>query len=197
MYYIKITKEGSILDDLEKVLNQDLFAKKTEEEPSDDSFSIKKLFNASFFEEMEGYLKKILEAANYLNLTSAYLHHSDFDVVVNGKAKAMDGKGYRAFLNTVFALALVEYLREKSKYLAPPLIIDSPILTLKEGVDDHAPDTMKAGLFEYLLKNSNSGQVIIIENEIPNSLDYSNTHMIEFTKGKKPGRYGLLPGVKS
>jgi hypothetical protein len=77
------------------------------------------------------------------------------------------------------------------------LIIDSPIQSLEESVDDQTPDTMKIGLFRYLLESSALRQVIIIENKIPPTLDYSKANMIEFTKGKKSGRYGLLNGVQS
>ena len=64
-------------------------------------------------------------------------------------------------------------------------------------MDDRTPDTMKIGLFQYLLESSALRQVIIIENKIPPTLDYSTANLIEFTKGKKPCRYGLLNGVQS
>ena len=196
-YAIEIHKESNVIGDFEKVLQADLFEKMTEEEETDNVFKIKSFFDASIFKQLDAYLNRILRDCNYPQLSTAYINKSDFDIVVNGQAKKLQGKGYRAFLNTVLAITFMEYLSEQGKFAPSMLIIDSPILTLKEGVNDQAPDTMKAGLFKYLLDNQDSGQVIIIENEIPPSLDYSNAHVIEFTKGKKPGRYGLLSGVKS
>ena len=196
-YAIELRKETSVIGDLEVALKNDLFEKMTEEEESDSNFRIKSHFDATFFKSFDGYLNEILVAAKYLGLSSAYLNHSDFDVVINGQSKAIRGKGYRAFLNTVLALSLLEYLSKEGKYSPSMLIFDSPILSLEEGVDDRTPDTMKAGLFKYLLDNQSFGQVIIIENKIPPTLDYTKANMVEFTKGKKPGRYGLLYGVQS
>ena len=130
-------------------------------------------------------------------MDTAYVGHNDFDLWVNGQENRVHGKGFRAFQNTIMALALLEFLSEQGKYSPSMLIVDSPIQSLEEGVDDKTPDTMKTGLFKYLLEHQSYGQVIIIENKIPPALDYGNAHMIEFTKGKKPGRYGLLPGIKS
>lgn len=74
------------------------------------------------------------------------------------------------------------------------LVIDSPILSLKEKGSEQASNSMKLSLFRYLLENQNYGQVIIIENEIP-QLDYSEANLIHFTKDVNNGRYGLLFGV--
>jgi len=68
----------------------------------------------------------------------------------------MHGKGYRAFLNTVMVLA----------------IVDSPILSLEEGVDDKTPDTMKAGLFKYLLDNHHLARSLSLRTNSPPALDY-------------------------
>ncbi len=76
----------------------------------------------------------------------------------NGKSKDTFGKGYRAFLNTVIAITLMENLAECGKYAPRLLIVDSPILSLKERGDEKASDPMKSALFQYLLDNQNVGQ---------------------------------------
>ena len=88
----------------------------------------------------------------------------------------------------------MEYLSEHGKFAPQMLMIDSPILSLKEKVDEEAPESMKVGLFQYLLDHQKHGQVIIVENEIPN-LDYENANVIRFTKDIHNGRYGFLNGV--
>ncbi|WP_302538326.1 hypothetical protein [Clostridium saudiense] len=75
------------------------------------------------------------------------------------------------------------------------LIIDSPILSLKEKSDEKASDSMKSSLFKYLVDNQNSGQTIIIENDIPD-IDYSKVNVIKFTKDKNNGRYGFFKEIK-
>jgi hypothetical protein len=196
-YAIELRKESRVIGDMEEILKADLLNTMTEDEETEQNFRIKSYFDAPLFKALNGFLNKILESCNYLNLSNAYISPSEFDAVVNGQAKAQHGKGYRAFLNTVVAFALAEYLSANGKYSPNILIVDSPILSLREGIDDKAPDSMKSGLFKYMLENQGFGQVIIIENEIPPMLDYAKANVTEFTKGRKLGRYGLLHGVQS
>jgi hypothetical protein len=120
---------------------------------------------------------------------------SSFDVVVNGKGKETYGKGYRAFLNTIVATAFFEYLSQKGKYSPALLAFDSPILSLKEKGSEQASDSMKSALFIYLLEHQSDGQIIIIENDIP-ELDYQKANVIRFAKDTQSGRYGLLESVQ-
>ncbi|WP_320883576.1 hypothetical protein [Dielma fastidiosa] len=57
--------------------------------------------------------------------------------------------------------------------------------------EEKASESMKTGLFKYLLNHQENRQTIIIENEIP-KLDYSNAHLVEFTKDENRDRYGLI-----
>lgn len=54
---------------------------------------------------------------------------------------------------------------------------------------------MKSALFTYLLEHQSDGQIIIIENDIP-ELDYQKANVIRFTKDTQSGRYGLLESVQ-
>ena len=115
------------------------------------------------------------------------------DVIVNGQPKASFGKGYRAYLNTLNSLGIILYLKNCGKYSLPFLIVDSPILSLKEKVQssETVSSPMRTQLFKMLKKCQNDLQIIVIENEIP-SIDYSDVQIIEFTKSKNNGRYGFL-----
>ena len=70
--------------------------------------------------------------------------------------------------------------------------MDSPILSLKEGGSDTSA-VMRKGLFEYLAKHQDFGQVIIAENQIPD-IDYAGARLERFTHKEDEGRYGLLIG---
>lgn len=196
-YAIEIRKETSVIGDMECNIQQALFKAMTEQEPIDSDFKIKSHYDATFFKWLNDRLDTLLRIVKYEKYSSVHVDTSNFDMVVNGQDKMIHGKGYRAFQNTIMALALAEFLSKKGAYAPSMLIIDSPIQSLEEGVDDRTPDTMKIGLFQYLLESSSLRQIIIIENKIPPTLDYSTANVIEFTKGKKPGRYGLLNGVQS
>ena len=165
------------------------------EDDSEAELKIKNYFDRDILGPLDDYLNKTLELCKYEGLSSAYFSPNNFDVFINGKSKDAFGKGYRAFLNTVLALTLMKYLAERGKYAPGILIVDSPILSLKERGDEKTPDTMKAALFRYLLDNQDFGQVIIIENNIPD-LDYSKANVIPFTKDTTYGHYGFLNGVR-
>lgn len=156
-------------------------------------------FNEVFGDKLNAILKNLLEECNYQNFTGARFDSDDYDVVVNGHLKKSQGKGFRAFLNTILAIAIQNCLEEYSKYQPGLLVVDSPILSLKEKEDhigeEHTSETMKTGLFKYLLSHQDERQTIIIENEIP-KLDYSSAHLEEFTKDENRGRYGLITGYR-
>ena len=191
---IEICNEATVICGFEASMKTDLVETLTED-ASEVEFKVKSHFSSAILDTFDETLNKVLKLCKYEGFSSAYLSPINFDLFINGKAKDSFGKGYRAFLNTVLAIVLMEYLTEHAKYSPGLLIVDSPILSLKERGDEKASDTMKSALFQYLLNNQNYGQVIIIENSIPN-LDYSNANVIPFTKDPKQGRYGFLNGVR-
>lgn len=156
-------------------------------------------FNEVFENKLNVILKNLLEECNYQNFTGARFDSDDYDVVVNGHLKKSQGKGFRAFLNTILAIAVQNCLDEYNSYRMGLLVVDSPILSLKEKEDhigeEHTSETIKTGLFKYLLSHQDDRQTIIIENEIP-KLDYSSAHLEEFTKDETRGRYGLITGYR-
>jgi len=192
---IEIQNEAAVIHGYEMTMKTELYEVLAEENP-EMGFKIKSYFDRYILNSLDSYLNKILNLCRYEGFSSAYFNPNNFDIYVNGKSKDAFGKGYRAFLNTVLAIALMEYLAEQGKYAPGLLIIDSPILSLKEVGEDKTPDTMKSALFQYMLNNQNRGQTIIIENDIPDHLDYSKANVIQFTKEMTRGRYGFLNDVR-
>ena len=141
-----------------------------------------------------------VKACAYPNATNAYISIDTVDAVVNGKHKRNEGKGYRAFLNTIMTFTLMKFLESHGTYAPSMLILDSPILSLKEKVkpQEHATAGMKESLFKFIINNCGNNQVIIAENELPNSeiVDYDRANMIEFTLDENYGRYGFLLDVR-
>ncbi|MDC3416596.1 AAA family ATPase [Aquibacillus salsiterrae] len=190
---IENQNETNVLERFEKEMLYDLRQFEDEEE-SEIKYKPKEHFNQQIMHQIDEILTNILEKCNFDHFSSAYFSKDSFDVVINGQGKFTFGKGYRAFLNTVVALSFMEYLAQYGAFSTGLLVIDSPILSLKEKGSEQASDSMKLSLFKYLLENQNNGQIIIIENEIP-QLDYSEANLIQFTKDVNIGRYGLLYGV--
>lgn len=193
---IEIQDEFEFISGMENSMKGELFAAESEDEESEVEFSVKSRFDRSILNEFDKHIEGVLRACKYDGLGSARLASGKFDVCVNEKEKSTFGKGYRAFLNTALALALLEYLAESGRYSPGLLLVDSPILSLKERVDDIASDSMKSALFRYMRDNQGNGQIIIVENDIP-ELDYGDdTNIIRFTKDITNGRYGFLNGVR-
>ena len=186
------TSQQDIIERIEKHLTA---PKKTEDAQDDQAaFKAQDNFTAEFVSDFNDLLNGILKEVQFDKFSNCYFdfESEDFDIVVNGKKKQKFGGGYKAFLNAVVAIALHQYLSEKGKHSLGVLLMDSPILSLKEGGSDTS-DVMRKGLFEYLVKHQNFGQVIIAENQIP-EMGYDGARLERFTHKEDEGRYGLLIG---
>lgn len=192
---VKIQNELDVLQKFASNMNTDL-AECEKEDETDFKYKPKEHFGSEFLERINNYLVEMLEACNYEHLLSARFSLESFDIVVNGCKKENEGKGFRAFLNTILAFTFMKYLSLFGKYAPKMLIVDSPILSLKERGTEKATDSMKSSLFRYFLQNQNCGQIIIVENDIP-ELDYSSANVIRFTMDDEHGRYGFLDGVRN
>lgn len=76
-------------------------------------------------------------------------------------------------------------------------MLDSPILSLKEkkhrlAANDVATFGMKESLMRYIIENCGKNQVIIVENELLNAVDYTKAKIITFTQTDAEGtQYGF------
>lgn len=192
---VEMKREMDVLKALYDSMNADLGAIEEEDE-SELRYKPREYFSSEFIDKMSEYIAEMLEACKYEHFLSARFSIDTFDVITNGKRKEHEGKGFRAFLNTALAFTLMRYLFDHGKYAPGLLIIDSPILSLKEKGTEKATDSMKSSLFRYLLDNQHYGQLIIIENDIP-ELDYGSANIIRFTSDENEGRYGFLTGVRN
>ena len=157
------------------------------------SFEIKSEFEATFFDNVEKFMDTVIKNTDFEKYESIEIDRKSFDIKINGnKDKKNQGKGYRAFLNSLYANALTYYLSQNGKYSPGLLLLDSPILTLKEEErNQDSSDSMKKELMKSFIEYSDSRQIIIVENDIP-EIDYSKVNRIEFTKRQDKGRYGFI-----
>ena len=121
-----------------------------------------------FFTEFSDTIKNILQEGHFENLNTVLIDKKTIDIVLNGQKKSSNGKGYKAYFNSITAIALISYLSKNAVY--------------------------KHGIFEILMNFPIRLQTIIIENEIP-EINYKSANIIQFTKNKTQGRYGFLNGV--
>lgn len=190
---IECQKEIDILKKLSEQKTADMIENDTDEE-SELKFKVKEHLDYSFINELSNGIKSFLENCNYDNLISVIFDKADMDIVINGKKKSSNGKGYNAYFNSVVAIVLSRYMESKAKYSPDFLVLDSPILSLKENETKKPSETMRNTLFENIVDNQKGIQTIVIENEIP-EINYKDANIIHFTKEKNNGRYGFLLDV--
>lgn len=190
---IECQKEIDILKKLSEQKTADMIENDTDEE-SELKFKVKEHLDYSFINELSNGIKSFLENCNYDNLLSVIFDKADMDIVINGKKKSSNGKGYNAYFNSVVAIVLSRYMESKAKYSPDFLVLDSPILSLKEKETKKPSETMRNTLFENIVDNQKGIQTIVIENEIP-EINYKDANTIHFTKEKNNGRYGFLLDV--
>ena len=190
---IECQKEIDILKKLSEQKTADMIENDTDEE-SELKFKVKEHLDYSFINELSNGIKSFLENCNYDNLLSVIFDKADMDIVINGKKKSSNGKGYNAYFNSVVAIVLSRYMESKAKYSPDFLVLDSPILSLKEKETKKPSETMSNTSFEIIVDNQTEIQTIVIENEIP-EINYKDANIIHFTKEKNNGRYGFLLDV--
>lgn len=190
---VEYQRELEILKELSEQKTADIIENESEDE-SELKFKVKEHLDFKFIDDLTESIKLFLEECKYENLLSVIFDTTDMDIVINGKKKSANGKGFNAYLNSIVAIVLSRYLHNNACYSPDFLVLDSPILSLKEKETKKPSESMRYALFESIVKNPMEFQTIIIENEIPD-IDYKNTNLIHFTKEKDNGRYGFLQDV--
>jgi hypothetical protein len=210
-YIVEINKELEAIQSEERSFNSELFEKENEEEPTEVKHDINQFFNIETVQAFQDKLIAILQACHYQGAGSARLDMETFDLEVGGKAKAIsNGGGYCGFLNTVVALAMIEFLEEQGAYSPGLFIVDSPMTQLSESEYMEKQNTLISGLLDYLFgiysddaysSQTSAEQIIIIEHkdrmptQIADLSKIPHVKVTEFTRDKEHGRYGFLDGV--
>ncbi|MGD1815531.1 MAG: hypothetical protein ACPKNR_00730 [Pleomorphochaeta sp.] len=117
------------------------------------------------------------------------------DIVIDGNSRLSNGKGYRAFIYSIFSASLMQYMKKKERDFSKLLILDSPLTTLKESnihVNESLPESLQDCFFKFFASSFEDFQVVIIDNKTPsNKIKYKINNII-FTKDKNKGRYGFI-----
>lgn len=190
---VEYQKEIDVLKKISERKVADIIDNETDDE-SELKFKVKEHLDYSFVNDLTEGIKLFLEECQYENLLSLTFDKTDMDIVINGKKKSSNGKGYNAYFNSAVSIVLSRYMNKNAKYSPRFLVLDSPILSLKEKDTKKPSETMRYSLFQNVVSTPNDIQMIIVENEIP-YIDYKNVNLIHFTKEKDNGRYGFLMDV--
>lgn len=182
-YTVSLSKYNrrDTLEKLESMIRANLNEYKNRPEPP--SFSINEQFQRAVGDQFQKILDELLIACKFDDYRESDFDIKKFDLVVNNTKKKSYGQGYRAFLNVILSMAVQIFLKEYGVYQPSIFVMDSPVLSLKEEVDDTelASESMKSALFTYIIQHPCAEQIIIIENDLPEA-DYSNVNLLHFTK---------------
>ena len=197
--YSSIKNELEFIKNLINKYNSDLKKLKNEKTREENYRPIDE-FSNDFFNDLENILFDILSYCQYPNLVNVEFDKSTFDIKINGRSKASQGKGFRSLLNTIVILTIRQYTLQYGDYKIGPFLIDTPLLGLDEESENSIEnDIMAKKLFEYIIHSRNLGQIIIIENtnNLPDiNFNFAGVEHIKFTKNRNFGRYGLLISVE-
>ena len=191
-------REIYALEMMASELNSDITYETPDEDESNVKFQPRKiLVDSGHWRGINVSFETMVQECAYPGKPVARIDIDTCDPVVGGKLKSDEGKGYRAFLNTIMLFNLMRYMDAHGRYASHFLFLDSPILSLKEKKRDIAESEkitpeMRTSLFNYMISHCEGDQVIISENELPDGVDYSSAKLIEFTKDERKGIYGFL-----
>ena len=101
--------EIEILESLDEEYGQDIYLE-MQREVDAPRYDAKKLFRDDVFDDLSDRVSSAVERCGYPDFRFAGLNRTTFDVTVNGKDKKSEGKGYRGFLNSIFAFVLMIFL---------------------------------------------------------------------------------------
>lgn len=142
------------------------------------------------------FVKKNLNEWKYSEFTSIAFDLDKLDISIDSKPRTSNGKGHRAIQAASMTVSLLEYAISKEVIHPGFVIIDSPLLSLRErktikNGDEIISKNITKNFYEKLANKQNM-QIIILENEEPPKNLEEIAKLTEFTKDLKIGRYGLL-----
>lgn len=202
--YIQLKNSYDLLHEVSSGIQTTLDSPEYQVKKPDTEFRPREHFPAGFEPDMSKVAMEILTQVNYRGLNVTRFLMQPFDLLINGVTKQEEhGKGYNSFINTVLGLTMRRYFIDKSKYKPGLFIVDTPLHGFDEGqvISD---TSMIHGLFEYLISQGSTGQMIVVENDksVPKDIDFEGrgVQVIDFHKGIytsrfKNSRYGFLIGV--
>jgi hypothetical protein len=146
----------------------------------------------SAYDEFARAVQELLKVWSFPELDRVVYDTRAEDIVVSGKARKDNGKGYRAITYAAFMIGIL--LETRRKNLAHPgfVLMDSPLVTYREP-DEHIGAGVKNAFYRNLATNLGSAQVIVLENEEPPEELKTSIAYTAFTKNRDLGRYGLFP----
>lgn len=146
-------------------------------------------------------VKQLLDDWGVPSVDSIYFDDAVSDIEINHRKRTSYGKGKRGIFLTAYMVALMERAIGNNHPHLGVTIIDSPVVTYKDpkhakdcNKDELLDESVKDRFYTWLASRSEPGQIIILENEEPNSETLAKLRFTEFSgAGSSAGRSGFFP----
>lgn len=148
-------------------------------------------------QELNDLIADLLREWKYGEKPKVYFDQSKRDIVINGKARSSDGKGYRAITYSAFVIGILNYCRLKQRPHPGIIVLDSPLTAYKkkdyDPEKDKVPEDIENSFFENLCTISAEKQIIVLDNKILTKEQKEKAHYQHFTGNHNTGRFGFFP----
>lgn len=142
-------------------------------------------------------VQSLLETWKYPGLTRVTFSDEKVDLVISGKERASEGKGFRAIAYAAFMIGLLDYCADSSGELPHPglVVLDSPLVTYRRRdtvPGEEISEDVTAAFYEALANLPAARQVIVLENNDPPGHLHDRINYTHFSRSAT-GRYGFFP----
>lgn len=158
------------------------------------------LKDTSTYEAFSLKVQHLLEAWEYPESGRVVFQHENRDLVIAGKSRSSNGKGYCAITHAAMTIATLEHCKEKELPHPGFVVLDSPLLgytppddNQQKGDNSLVGTDLKDKFYEYLSMHHSQNQIIIFENDNPPPSGLVNIFQTHFTRNEEEGRYGFFP----
>jgi len=156
------------------------------------------------FDKFAKVVEGVLRSWKYPELDRVTFDTEELDLVVSGRARGSQGKGYRAFAHAAFTFGLMRYCRESHLPHPGLVVLDSPLVTLREAdranlsvetieQGEEISTEMKDAFYDSLKNIPDGDQVIVLENDEPPMGIRASINYLHFSGAKGIGQYGFYP----
>jgi hypothetical protein len=181
---IGIFQELHRLDELERQLERAPLSQRNKEK----AFST---LPSNTYVDFARTVEELLRSWAYPELDRVVFDTTTEDIVISGKARKDNGKGYRAITYAAFMIGVLLETGRKSLPHPGFVVLDSPLVTYREP-EEHIGEGVKIAFYRSLASIIGA-QVIVLENEEPPKELMGTIAYTGFTKNRSVGRYGLFP----
>ncbi len=141
-------------------------------------------------------VEDLLREWRYPGLQRVTFSETNQDLVISGKDRSSQGKGFRAIGYAAFVIGLMRYC--KGRRLPHPgfVVLDSPLVTYRKPdvpQGEEIPEDVKEAFYESLSGAGDQEQIIVFENEEPSQAVRERINYVHFSGSRAIGRYGFFP----